>query len=216
MYTQRQSFELTQNPSAWSITWLLRQQSIFSADQSFLLHFKIVAFYSKDTIGPFIRGKVKRVLHKTRTGPFILACLIWPAYYIPQSIIPECLSLTQGLGNSVEDIKTFYSTYLKQRRIQGVGGRVQGVRPTSPPPTQMTAGSSNTTGILQNMPICMINAVDVHRWIQEATRGQGAFASPLVCLSRVYFSRYPPNGEVARRLQLARPCVCWNLKLIRT
>ena len=91
----------------------------------------------------------------------------------------------QDLGNSVEDIKTFYSTYLEQRRIYGVGGRVPGVRPTSPPPPpQMTAGSSNTTGILQNMQICMINAVDVHRWIQEATRGQGAFASPLVCLSR--------------------------------
>ena len=29
---------------------------------------------------------------------------------------------------------------------------------------------------------------------------RGAVASPLVCLSRVYFSRYPPNGELARRL----------------
>ena len=46
--------------------------------------------------------------------------------------------------------------------------------------------------------------------------GQGAFVSPLVCLSRVYFSRYPSNGELARRLQLAKPCVCWNLKLIGT
>ena len=27
-----------------------------------------------------------------------------------------------------------------------------------------------------------------------------ALASPLACLSRVYFSRYPPNGELARRL----------------
>ena len=27
-----------------------------------------------------------------------------------------------------------------------------------------------------------------------------AVASPLACLSRVYFSRYPPNGELARRL----------------
>ena len=26
----------------------------------------------------------------------------------------------------------------------------------------------------------------------------------LACLSRVYFSRYPPNGELARRLQCAR------------
>ena len=29
-----------------------------------------------------------------------------------------------------------------------------------------------------------------------------AVASPLACLSRVYFSRYPPNGELARRLML--------------
>ena len=28
------------------------------------------------TIGPFIRGKMRRVLHKTRTVPFIRACLI--------------------------------------------------------------------------------------------------------------------------------------------
>ena len=27
-----------------------------------------------------------------------------------------------------------------------------------------------------------------------------AVASPLACLSRVYFSRYPPNGELVRRL----------------
>ena len=32
---------------------------------------------SKDfTLGPFIRGKIRRVLHKTRTVPFIRACLI--------------------------------------------------------------------------------------------------------------------------------------------
>ena len=31
----------------------------------------------------------------------------------------------------------------------------------------------------------------------EAARG---LASPLACLSRVYFSRYPPIGELARRL----------------
>ena len=30
----------------------------------------------KDTIGPFIRGKIRRVLNKTRTGPVIRACLI--------------------------------------------------------------------------------------------------------------------------------------------
>ena len=29
-----------------------------------------------DTIGPFIRGKIRRVLNKTRTVPFIRACLI--------------------------------------------------------------------------------------------------------------------------------------------
>ena len=28
------------------------------------------------TLGPFIRGKIRRVLHKTRTVPFIRACLI--------------------------------------------------------------------------------------------------------------------------------------------
>ena len=44
-------------------------------------------------------------------------------------------------------------------------------------------------------------------------------ASPLACLSRVDFSRYPPNGELARRLQSLqqqqqqqqkheRPCIC--------
>ena len=27
-------------------------------------------------IGPFTRGKIRRVLNKTRTGPFIRACLI--------------------------------------------------------------------------------------------------------------------------------------------
>ena len=36
----------------------------------------------------------------------------------------------------------------------------------------------------------------------EAARGRPppAVASPLACLSRVYFSRYPPNVELARRL----------------
>ena len=29
-----------------------------------------------DLIGPFIRGKIRRVLNKTRTVPFIRACLI--------------------------------------------------------------------------------------------------------------------------------------------
>ena len=28
------------------------------------------------SLGPFIRGKIRRVLHKTRTVPFIRACLI--------------------------------------------------------------------------------------------------------------------------------------------
>ena len=36
-----------------------------------------------------------------------------------------------------------------------------------------------------------------------STRESGAVASPLVCLSRVYFLRYPPNGELARRLRPA-------------
>ena len=30
----------------------------------------------KDTIRPFIRGKIRRVLNRTRTGPVIRACLI--------------------------------------------------------------------------------------------------------------------------------------------
>ena len=29
-----------------------------------------------ETIGPFISGKIRRVLNRTRTGPFIRACLI--------------------------------------------------------------------------------------------------------------------------------------------
>ena len=29
-----------------------------------------------DLVGPFIRGKIRRVLNKTRTVPFIRACLI--------------------------------------------------------------------------------------------------------------------------------------------
>ena len=36
----------------------------------------------------------------------------------------------------------------------------------------------------------------------EATPPPFPFASPLACLSRVYFSRYLPNGELARRLEL--------------
>ena len=32
--------------------------------------------YQVKTLGPFIRGKIRRVLHKTRTVPFIRACLI--------------------------------------------------------------------------------------------------------------------------------------------
>ena len=32
--------------------------------------------YDSVTIGPFIRGKIRRVLNKTRTVPFIRACLI--------------------------------------------------------------------------------------------------------------------------------------------
>ena len=46
-------------------------------------------------------------------------------------------------------------------------------------------------------------------WASEASRARTreraakqppAVASLLACLSRVYFSRYPPNGELARRL----------------
>ena len=41
------------------------------------------------------------------------------------------------------------------------------------------------------------------RAVQERAserRSREGPASPLACLSRVYFSRYPPNGELARRL----------------
>ena len=42
------------------------------------------------------------------------------------------------------------------------------------------------------------------RTCKRAAKPRGAappaVASPLACLSRVYFSRYPPNGELARRL----------------
>ena len=37
-------------------------------------------------------------------------------------------------------------------------------------------------------------------WGEPRENSLPDFASPLACLSRVYFSRYPPNGELARRL----------------
>ena len=37
-------------------------------------------------------------------------------------------------------------------------------------------------------------------WDEPRENSLPVFASPLACLSRVYFSRYPPNGELARRL----------------
>ena len=42
-------------------------------------------------------------------------------------------------------------------------------------------------------------------WASEAGRegSPPAVAPPLACLSRLYFSRYPPNGELARRLKTA-------------
>ena len=46
-------------------------------------------------------------------------------------------------------------------------------------------------------------------WASAKLRG---FASPVACLSRVYFSRYPPKGELARRLpvglgQVSQCCI---------
>ena len=35
------------------------------------------AILDAKTIGPFIRGKIRRVLNKTRSVPFIRACLIY-------------------------------------------------------------------------------------------------------------------------------------------
>ena len=37
-------------------------------------------------------------------------------------------------------------------------------------------------------------------WGEPRENSLPVFASPLACLSRVYFSRYPQNGELARRL----------------
>ena len=37
-------------------------------------------------------------------------------------------------------------------------------------------------------------------WGELRENSLPVFASPLACLSRVYFSRYPQNGELARRL----------------
>ena len=59
---------------------------------------------------------------------------------------------------------------------------------------------------------------------ERRSREGPAVASPLACLSRVYFSQYPPNGELARRLHCsfkwtqainyriyANKCMfCWN------
>ena len=60
-------------------------------------------------------------------------------------------------------------------------------------------------------------------WASEANRARtreragkprGAVASPLACLSRVYFSRYPPNGELARRLDQYLICANVQFELI--
>ena len=34
-----------------------------------------------------------------------------------------------------------------------------------------------------------------------------AFTSPLACLSGVYFSQYPPSGELARRLRTVKNAI---------
>ena len=40
-------------------------------------------------------------------------------------------------------------------------------------------------------------------WASEASRARAREgAATLACLSRVHFSRYPPNGELARRLKI--------------
>ena len=46
----------------------------------------------------------------------------------------------------------------------------------------------------------------------ETAGGHPAFASPLACLSRVYFSQYPPNGEPARGLVSVR-LYLWRVTL---
>ena len=45
-------------------------------------------------------------------------------------------------------------------------------------------------------------------------RERAAVASPLARLSRVYFSGYAPNGELARRLRPVRQCVCRLYQLL--
>ena len=37
---------------------------------------KKLIFFTRIPVGPFIRGKIRRVLNKTRTVPFIQECLI--------------------------------------------------------------------------------------------------------------------------------------------
>ena len=41
-----------------------------------------------------------------------------------------------------------------------------------------------------------------------------ALASPLACLSRVYFSRYPPNGELARRVVSNLWWNSWTIRVL--
>ena len=60
-------------------------------------------------------------------------------------------------------------------------------------------------------------------WASEASRARRReraakprVASPLACLSRVYFSRYPPNGELARRLPIVQEAQLFEHRLALT
>ena len=59
-------------------------------------------------------------------------------------------------------------------------------------------------GAAQVWPANKLSYVGERNEPRENARASGeaatGLASPLACLSRVYFSRYPPIGELARRL----------------
>ena len=62
----------------WGIILIFHEPLRYYGNENF--HFKSeYSFYDIffcETIGPFIRGKIRRVLNKTRTVPFTRACLI--------------------------------------------------------------------------------------------------------------------------------------------
>ena len=55
-------------------------------------------------------------------------------------------------------------------------------------------------GDVGSVPLAKFSYLGERNEPRERAAKPPAVASPLACLSRVYFSRYPPNGELARRL----------------